>query len=182
MSETKTHVNVAHAKTESRAAPHTKGKSEHTKPVKDKDVIHHDYIDATNLVVGRMASVVAENLLRGHYVTIVNAEKAVFTGNPIILVKLWQTRLDLRPRGNPENAPRFHKMPDRIVKSIIQGMMPARNMRGREALKHLKVFIGTPTNLTAQKFHPVKQAQHDKIKGIFTVRELSESLGYSLLK
>ncbi|MEK6902494.1 MAG: 50S ribosomal protein L13 [archaeon] len=170
MSETKTHQMPM------------KGKSAHTKPVKEKDVVHQDYIDASNLVVGRMASVVAENLLRGHYVTIINAEKAVFTGNPVILVKLWQTRLDLRPRGNPENAPRFHKMPDRIVKSIIAGMMPARNMRGREALKHLKVFIGKPTGMEKQTFHPVKEAQHDKIKGTFTVRELSESLGYSLLK
>jgi large subunit ribosomal protein L13 len=142
-----------------------------------KEGVH--YIDATNLIVGRMASLIAERLLKGQSITLVNTEKSVFTGNPVILTKLWQTRLDLRPRGNPELGPRFHKMPDRIVRKIIEGMLPAKQERGREALKRLRTYIGTPAPLTNQKFQSLgKEAQNTKTKGITSVLELSKALGY----
>jgi large subunit ribosomal protein L13 len=137
------------------------------------------YVDATNLIVGRMASVVAEKLLKGHKVVIANCEKAVFTGDPVLLRKLWQTRLDLRPRGNPEYGPRFHKMPDRIVREIIEGMVPSKRERGIVAMKRLQTFIGTPTKFKEQKFHGLEKAQHTKTKGITTVLELAEGLGYN---
>lgn len=139
------------------------------------------YVDATNLVVGRMASLVAQDLLRGENVTIVNVEKAVFTGNPRILTKLWQTRLDLAPKGNPEFGPRFSKMPDRIVREIIEGMVPYKRQRGIDAMKRLRVYIGIPSKIKEQKFKGLEQAQNHKTKGIQTVRELAESLGYNLL-
>ena len=37
-------------------------------------------IDAEGLIVGRMATYVAKRLLKGEIITIVNAEKAVFSG------------------------------------------------------------------------------------------------------
>lgn len=137
------------------------------------------YVDATNLIVGRMASVVAEKLLKGHKIVIVNCEKAVFTGNPVLLRKLWQTRLDLRPRGNPEFGPRFHKMPDRIVREIIEGMVPGHRDRGILAMKRLQTYIGVPSKFKEQKFHGLEKAQHTKTKGITTVLELAEGLGYN---
>lgn len=140
------------------------------------------YIDATNLIVGRMASLVAQDLLRGHSITIANAENAVFTGNPVLLTQLWQTRLDLRPKGNPEKGPRFHKMPDRIIREIIEGMLPSRRERGRAALRRLKVYIGTPTPLQNKTFSSLEKAHNHKTKGITTVKALAQKLGYNLLK
>lgn len=137
------------------------------------------YVDASNLIVGRMASLVAESLLKGNTIVIANTEKAVFTGDPILLRKLWQTRLDLRPRGNPEFGPRFHKMPDRIVREIIEGMVPSKNERGILAMKRLQTYIGVPTKFKNQKFVPLEKAQNHKTKGISTVLELAEGLGYN---
>ncbi len=137
------------------------------------------YVDATNLIVGRLASVVAEKLLLGEHVTVINTEKAVFTGNPVVLANLWQTRLDLRPRGNPEKGPRFSRMPDRIVRKIIEGMVPFKRLRGVEAMNRLRIYIGKPAIVEGKVFKPIKEAQNDKTKGVTTVLELSRALGYN---
>ena len=148
------------------------------KPVFQKRDTH--YVDATNLIVGRMASIAAQKLLRGENVTIIHTEKAVFTGNPIVLAKLWQTRLDLRPRGNPEKGPRFSRMPDRIVREIIEGMVPYKSQRGIEAMRRLKTFIGKPVQAGAIKaLAEWKHAQNHKTKGVITVLDLSRALGYN---
>ncbi len=139
------------------------------------------HVDATNLIVGRMASLVAEKLLKGHKIIVVNTEKAVFTGNPVLLRQLWQTRLDLRPRGNPEFGPRFHKMPDRIVREIIEGMVPSKRDRGILAMKRLQTYIGIPLKFKETKFQGMEKAQNHKTKGITTVLELAEGLGYNKL-
>ena len=137
-------------------------------------------VDATNLIVGRLASYVAQQLLHGYSITILNAENAVFTGNPKILAKLWHTRLDLRPKGNPEFGPRFSCMPDRIVRKIVEGMVPSKSERGRNALKRLRVYIGTPAHLSGKKTQALVSAQNHKTKGITSVKELAQTLGYHL--
>lgn len=157
-----------------------------TKTTTKKETAHADklpartayYVDATNLIVGRLASLVAEKLLLGEHVTIINTEKAVFTGNPRILAKLWQTRLDLRPRGNPEKGPRFSRMPDRIVRKIIEGMVPFKRQRGVEAMNRLNIYIGKPAHVTGT-FKALEEAQNHKTKGVTTVLSLSQALGYN---
>ena len=44
-------------------------------------------IDAKNQVVGRLASIVATEVLKGKEIDIVNAEHAVIIGNPDFIVK-----------------------------------------------------------------------------------------------
>ncbi len=156
----------------------TKAKTAPTAIVKAKT----HYIDATHLIVGRMASLVAEKILKGENVFIANCEKAVFTGNPIRLRQLWQTRLDLRPKGNPETGPRFHRVPDRIVREIIEGMVPYRRERGVQAMHRLRVFIGVPSIHKERKWETLEKAQTPRTKGIITVQALAEALGYNGLR
>jgi large subunit ribosomal protein L13 len=140
------------------------------------------YVDATNAIVGRLASIVAEKLLLGEHVTVINTEKAVFTGNPRVLAKLWQTRLDLRPRGNPEKGPRFSRMPDRIVRKIIEGMVPFKRQRGVEAMNRLDIYIGKPASVEGKAFKTLDEAMNTKSKGVTTVLALSQALGYNEMK
>lgn len=151
-------------------------------PAEKMPTRHEHYVDATNLIVGRMASLVAEKLLLGERVTVINTEKAVFTGNPVVLQKLWQTRLDLRPRGNPEKAPRFSRMPDRIVREIIEGMVPFKTQRGVEAMQRLKTYIGKPTQVEGKTFKGLEEATNTKTKGVITVLALSQLLGYNEMR
>ncbi len=98
-------------------------------------------IDATDTVLGRMASFVAKKALAGEDVVIVNAEKAIITGNKENIFKKYKTRRDV---GDRYHGPFFPRMPDRIVRRTIRGMLPYKSGKGKEALKRIKVFIGVP--------------------------------------
>ncbi|RLI36579.1 hypothetical protein DRO60_05575, partial [Candidatus Bathyarchaeota archaeon] len=52
-------------------------------------------IDATGLVLGRMASIVAKRLLMGERIAIINAEKAVISGKKKAIVNRYKDRLQI---------------------------------------------------------------------------------------
>lgn len=100
-------------------------------------------IDAADQVLGRVCSIAAKSLMEGDEVSVINAEKAVLTGDPEMILKhFWE----LRDRGDPHHGPYYPKNPDMILKRSIRGMLPYKKEKGREALKKLKVYNGNPLN------------------------------------
>lgn len=98
-------------------------------------------IDAENCIAGRTASMAAKALLRGKKVFIVNAEKALVSGNQKATIELFRQKVS---RGDPYNGPFYPKVPDRILKRMVRGMLPRRKPLGREAFKGLRVYKGLP--------------------------------------
>jgi large subunit ribosomal protein L13 len=110
-------------------------------------------IDATGVVVGRLAAQIAPILMGKHrptytphidtgdYVIVTNVEKVVFTGNK------WQQKFYQRYTGHPggqkdERAANLLKRrPDRILHLAVQRMMP-KNKIGRHMLAKLKLYVG----------------------------------------
>ena len=105
------------------------------------------YIDASNMVLGRMSSIVAKMLLEGEEVVIINAERTSIVGKKQMIYARYRFKREL---GNSRKGPFFPRMPDRIVKRSVRGMLP-KNTKGRMALKMLKVYIGTPPELRKVK-------------------------------
>jgi len=121
-------------------------------------------VDATDLVVGRLATEVAK-LLRGkHKVTytpstdvgdniiVINAEKAVFTGNK------HQDKQYFRHTGHPggikEASPRLLHLegkPERIIEKAVQRMISRKDILGRNQFKKLFVYAGAEHPHTAQQ-------------------------------
>ncbi|OYT26877.1 MAG: 50S ribosomal protein L13 [Thermoprotei archaeon ex4572_64] len=103
-------------------------------------------VDATNHVVGRLAAIVAKWLLEGRKVIIVNAEKAVITGDFNMVLNWYKRKItEWRTHYNPEKVgPKIPRRPDRILKRIVRGMLPRKDWRGRRALKRLKVYMSIP--------------------------------------
>lgn len=102
-------------------------------------------IDANGLILGRLASIVAKQLLSGdEKIYIVNAEKAVISGSRATTLKDYR---ETRVRGATEFGPYFPKRPDRILKRTIRGMLPYKKTRGRDAMSRLKVYVGVPSEL-----------------------------------
>ncbi len=103
-------------------------------------------VDATNHVVGRLASVVAKWALEGRRVVIVNAERAVVTGDFNMVLNWYKARVsEWLTHYNPEKAgPKIPRKPDRILRRVIRGMLPRKSRRGREALRRVRVFMGVP--------------------------------------
>ncbi len=121
-------------------------------------------VDATDQVVGRLASKVAK-LIRGKYkpeftphidcgdyVIIINAEKARFTGNK------EQTKEYLHYTGYPGGQraltpARLRTKPygtDRILRHAVKGMLPKGRL-GRTLLEHLYIYEGAEHKHEAQK-------------------------------
>ncbi len=119
-------------------------------------------IDATDLIVGRLASEVA-NILRGKdkptftpnqecgdYVVITNAEKVRFTGNKWSDKKYyWHTNHigGIKSRTAKEQ---LEKHPELLVMNAVKGMLPKTTI-GRKQLTKLKVFVGPEHGHEAQK-------------------------------
>ncbi len=134
-------------------------------------------IDATNMVVGRLASDVAKRLLKKERIDIINAENAIFTGNKIEIVEKLRQRTSITPKGNPHNGPKYSRMPDKIVKRAVRGMLPWKKPTGKEVYKNLKVHIGTPEQFAEIKATTVESAKNRVDKKYITVGEISKSLG-----
>ena len=69
-------------------------------------------IDASNLILGRMATEVAKKALLGEEIDIVNSEKAVVTGDRKEIFQRYKTRMEI---GNPLQGPYFQKIPERLM-------------------------------------------------------------------
>ena len=127
-------------------------------------------IDATDVVLGRLASHVAV-LLRGKhkasfaphmdmgdFVIIVNAEKVALTGSKL------QRKLAYRHSGYPGGlsstsyAEMLEKHPTRAVEKAVRGMLP-KNSIGRAQLGKLKVYAGPEHPHAAQQPKPYTISQ-----------------------
>lgn len=120
-------------------------------------------IDAENLVVGRLATVVA-NLLRGKHkatftphvddgdnVIVINAGKVAFTGKKYADKKYyWHTG---HPGGIKQRTARQileGRFPERVVEKAVERMIP-RGPLGRRQIKNLRVYPGAEHPHEAQQ-------------------------------
>lgn len=131
--------------------------------------------DAENQILGRLASVVAKQLLKGEQVFVVNAERTLLLGSPKFTINAYRVRVQ---RGDPLHGPFFPKIPSLIFRRTVRGMLPRHKPRGRKAFKNLKVFTGIPEELKDKKFIRVKNADGTGLKTkCITLGSLSVALG-----
>jgi large subunit ribosomal protein L13 len=134
-------------------------------------------IDASGHVLGRLSSVIAKRLLNGEKIVVINAEKAVVTGDKSMVFQRYKEKFD---RGSKEKGPYYPRHPERIFKRTVRGMIPWRSRRGREAYRNLKVFMGVPAEIKGDA-EVVEEALLSKIsraEKYVTVGEISKFLGY----
>jgi len=118
-------------------------------------------IDGTNLILGRLASIVAKRALLGDEIVIVNCDKVVITGTKDNVFEEYKVKTN---RGNPFKGPFFPKIPDRIVRRTIRSMLPYRKPRGREAYKRVMCYLGIPKKYEKEKLETIKQASAQELK------------------
>jgi len=133
-------------------------------------------IDATNLIIGRLTSLVAKKALLGERVDIINCEKAVISGTKEEVFAKYKQKRD---RGVPKKGPFIPRMPDRFVKRIIRGMLPMDKSRGREAFKRVMCHIGVPEKFKGKAADTIPSANADKLITLKKVRigEVCKFLG-----
>lgn len=132
-------------------------------------------IDANELIIGRLATFVAKQLLLGEEVSIVNSEKAVISGPR---KKILNNYKEKRERGHPYAGPFTPTQPHMLLKRTIRGMLPWGQSRGREAYKRIKCYNGVPKEFQGKQFETVAQANVSKLPHykFMKLSELSEEL------
>ena len=135
--------------------------------------------DAEQMVVGRLGTKVAKAALLGETVVIVNAEKAIITGDPRMLIDAWRAKLKIRTSYNPKRGPFHTRRPDKMVRRMIRGMLPWPTPRGKDAFKRIKVYIGVPEKFAdAEKIVLEKSRYRSMTQKHMLVKELSYELGW----
>lgn len=132
-------------------------------------------IDGTNAIVGRLCAKVAKAALNGETIDIVNAEKAVISGNPLTTRSKYSARRGMTQKANPEQANKWPRRPDMLLKRIVRGMLPKHSGRGKEALRRIKTHLGVPKEFEG-KAVPFEYTS-DALSGKFiSLQELSENI------
>lgn len=127
-------------------------------------------IDATDLVLGRLASIVAKYLRGKHkptftphmdcgdHIVVINAEKVRLTGNKLKDRKFyWHTGY---PGGIKERTMKQlldGKYPERVVHKAVERMI-TRGPLGRQQMSALKIYAGPNHPHEAQNLQPLDVA------------------------
>lgn len=133
-------------------------------------------IDATNMIVGRLGSVVAKKALLGEKIDIVNAEKAIVSGRKPVVLRRMKERVS---KGYWSKGPHFKRAPDLLLKRMIRNMLPFKQPKGEAALKRIMCWIGVPDQFKNKKVEIVEQARMPKLPDTtyVTIEEISSFLG-----
>ena len=129
---------------------------------------HHDWcvIDATDQILGRLATQVAHRLRGKHkpqytphvdtgdYVVVINADQIRVTGNKLTQKKRY--RHSGYPGGIKEITleDELSQHPARVIENAVKGMVP-RNRLGRAVLSKLRVYAGNEHPHEAQNPKPI---------------------------
>ncbi len=140
-------------------------------------------IDATNTIMGRLASFAAKELLNGENVVIINAEKCIITGSKESVFEKYAHRRERRSIINPLRfGPKYPRRPDGILQRAVRGMLPWKKATGKKAYKNLRVFIGKPNEIKEggkPLILPEANLKKLKVPKYVTLGDLSRLLGAS---
>lgn len=94
--------------------------------------------------MGRLATKVAKSLLAGEEVMVVGVSDAVVTGSLSQHVANLNSLKHQKRKTNPENSPKYPRVPHMMFKRVVRGMLPKKTSRGRQALHRLKAYSEIP--------------------------------------
>lgn len=101
-------------------------------------------IDGRGHLLGRLASVVAKQILSGNAVVVVRCEGLQQSGHFFRNKIKFLAYLRKRCNVNPARGPFHFRAPSRMLWKAIRGMVPHKTKRGHNALQRLKVYEGIP--------------------------------------
>ena len=133
-------------------------------------------IDGRNAVLGRLGSVVAQRIMDGEEIVVVNAESIVVTGERDMVFADYKARVD-RGDTTKRKGPFYPRRADLLFKRSVRGMIPWTSTSGREAYRRLHVYVGTPKQFADAETVKIEDAMK-KINGKYTtLGAISKFLG-----
>ena len=133
-------------------------------------------IDGRNAVLGRLGSIVAQRIMDGEEIVVINAESIVVTGERDMIFADYKAGVD-RGDTTKRKGPFYPRRADLLFKRSVRGMIPWTSTSGREAYRRLHVFVGTPKQFADAETEKVEDAMK-KISGKYTtLGAISKFLG-----
>ena len=108
-------------------------------------------VDAKDHMLGRLASVVAKQLLLGQKVVVVRCDKICVSGSMMRNKIKYHHFLRKRTNTNPKQGPFHWRSPCKMFQRVVRGMLPHKTQRGQIAFHRLAVFDGVPSPFDTQK-------------------------------
>ena len=129
------------------------------------------------LILGRMATVIAKELLLGEEIKVVICEKIIISGKKEKVIANEKTKR--ARKGYPLKSAKFSRLPDRFVRRTIRGMLPWKITRGKEAYKRVMCYIGIPEVIANEKMIVLEKASAKKLPTLkyITIGEVCKALG-----
>jgi large subunit ribosomal protein L13 len=131
-------------------------------------------VDADGMVVGRLSTFIAKRLLKGEEIVIVNAQNAIISGSRDAIIEEFHARVR---RGSTRKGPYYPRMPDRILRRAVRGMLPYQRSRGKKAYQNLRVFIGVPDEYSKNKAETIPNARKPGLHAYMKLGDISKVLG-----
>ncbi len=129
------------------------------------------------IILGRLASLVAKQTLLGEEVAVVNCENVVISGKKANTMA-WQQQRRNR-KGYPLKSQTHSRLPERMVRRCIRGMLPWKQARGKEAFKRVLCYRGIPDVFQGKELITVAKESKAKLPSLrhMTVGELCRAIG-----
>ena len=134
-------------------------------------------IDAADSIAGRLSSTVAKMAVDGEQIVIINAEKAVISGSKKEVERIYLEKIH---RGSRYHGPYQPKMPDRLLRRIIRGMLPYKKEAGLKALRRIKIFAGTPDEYKDKAEKLSNTQRTSKVKKFVMLGDVVKRIGGKL--
>ncbi|MDI3482725.1 MAG: large subunit ribosomal protein [Candidatus Methanomethylophilaceae archaeon] len=131
-------------------------------------------IDGKDHILGRLSSVVAEKIMDGEEVVVLNARDIIVTGEKYRTFADYKNIDDL---GKIRKGPYPPRRADLLMKRTVRGMIPFKKPKGREAYKRLKVYVGVPKEFEGVRPERIEDAMSLNTSRYTTLGEVAKFLG-----
>ncbi|KAK5173821.1 60S ribosomal protein L16A [Saxophila tyrrhenica] len=116
-------------------------------------------IDGKGHLLGRLASIVAKQLLNGQKIVVVRCEALNISGEFFRAKLKYQAFMRKQTRYNAwRGGPWHYRSPSKMFWRTVRGMIPHKTPRGAAAMERLKTFEGVPPPYDHKKRMVVPQA------------------------
>ena len=115
-------------------------------------------IDGKGHLLGRLASVIAKELLSGQRIVVVRSELINISGSLFRNKIKFSEFMRKKMVHNPRRGFVHYRAPSRVFWRTIRGMLPHKTPRGAAALGKLKIFEGIPAPYDTRKRQVVPSA------------------------
>ncbi len=134
-------------------------------------------VNGKDMVAGRLATQLAKAIIKGEEVTVVNAEELIITGNKEDIMERYHERSMARVLSNPHYGPKYDRVPSKIYRRMVKGMLPDKSRTVERLIKFIKVYDKMPKELASEKMTEFEGAKFNHKNKYMTLGEIATLLG-----